>query len=211
MKYLLGICAMLLICIPLQAQSTAQIVSTNIISQMFGGELQFDPTATERVSKAVLIELLEANEQLLPPVREQLKAELGISWKARSWQGALARFQAECDEIVVIAVTWVDEESEGGVVTLFVPPNNVCGPLLQSLLEQLYGRYVSGAEEVKRCVEYVCTNASPYIDESLYGCVAVVHLVDASLSCPDNYECPDNGSGCDDLESDFIITITIPE
>ncbi len=211
MKYLIGICAALLLNINLFSQSTAQIVSTNIISQMFGGELSFDPSATERVSKEVIAELLDANEQLLPPVKEQIKAELGINWRAPAWKGAVARFQADCDEIVVFIVTWLTDENEGGTVTLFIPPNNTCGPALQNILEALYGRYVTGTEEVKRCVEHVCTNASPYLEESLYGCIEVVHLVDASFACPDNYECPDNGSGCDEVESEFIISVTIPE
>ncbi len=192
------------------AQSPAQIVSTNIISQMLLEELEFDPSATERVTRAYLSELLDANEYLAPPVREQIKYELGITGKHRSWRGVIARFEAECGEAVVITVTVIDDNSERGNVTMFIPPSRSCGPALQAIMEVLYGRYVSGAEEVQRCVEHVCVNASPFLDESITGCIDVVHLLDASLPCPDSYECWE-ATNCNELEREFIITVTIPE
>ena len=204
------ICLAMLSWLSTKAQSPAQEASTNIISQMLLEELEFDPSATERVTRAYLAELLDANDLLAPPVREQVKYELGISRDLNGWRAAVARFEAECDEIVVITITWIDEESEGGIVTMFIPPNSSCGPALQSILEVLYGRYVSGTEEVQRCVEHVCVNASPFLDESIEGCVDVVHLIDASQPCPDSYECWEE-TNCNELDREFIINITIPE
>ena len=206
---LIGTCLAISLFLSAQCQSEEQLVSTNLISQMLLEELDFEPTETRRVSRAYLAEQLASNELIAPPVREELEYELGLSRDLTGWRGAVARFEAECDDVFVFVITW--QEEGRGQVLMVIPPNNACGPALQVILERLYGRYLSGSESIKRCVESVCVNASPFVDEEVEGCVEVIHLVDGSLPCPDNYECPEEGAGCSDLEQDFIITITIPE
>lgn len=194
----------------LQAQTPAQLVSTNIISQFLGNELEFDAEATERISRSAMIELIEANELLEPPVQEQVKVELGLDGDLHGWRGAIARFQADCDEITVFVVTWSDENNnEGGQVVLFIPPNNRCGSAMRALLEPIYGGYVSGTVELKRCVDYACVDASPFVAEDVRGCIEVIHLIDASFDCPEVYNCTGD-EDCDDLEKEFILTVTIP-
>ena len=163
----------------------------------------------ERVRKAQIAELIDANELLLPPVKEQIKWELGIGRETQNWRGAVARFQAECDEITVIIISVIEDETESGAVTIFIPPNNACAPLLESTLEIVYGDYVTGAEEIKRCEKYTCVNVSPYLEEEIVGCAKTIYLVDTTFSCPDEAACPEV-ENCEEIEEGYIIDVLIP-
>ena len=209
MKFPSLVLLLMIACLSLRAQDVSHEVSANVLTQLLHYEFEFDPALVERVRKAQIAELIDANELLLPPVKEQIKWELGIGRETQNWRGAVARFQAECDEITVIIISVIEDETESGAVTIFIPPNNACAPLLESTLEIVYGGYVTGAEEIKRCEKYTCVNVSPYLEEEIVGCAKTIYLVDTTFPCPDAAACPEV-ENCEEIEEGYIIDVVIP-
>ncbi len=168
-----------------------QLKSTKIISQMFGDKLKFNPKKTKKLSHKALQKDIMSNALIPANLREEVYNALvpNVS-DIRNWRGIIAEATSDCGEIEVFIISIADSEGVFNSVSIYIPPQNKCGKLLEKISPLLYRDVFDGKD-----IRLTKTNECIDLGEEAV-CALVITLTEAGTisytsaeTCTDNADC----------------------
>ena len=199
---------LLLICFCLHSGLLAQtykqqVKSTKIVSQIFEGKLKFNTKKTKKISHSVLQKDIMSNVLIPAHLKENVYSYLVPNeWDIRNWRGIIAEATADCGKIKVFIISISDADSEGvySTVTIYIPPQNNCGKLLEKISPLLYGDIFEGKN-----IQVVKTNVCIDLGEGKV-CALIVILKEAGTITYTPAETCNSNSDCN-KSNDYIIPL----